>query len=290
MQVVRHSEAKSFRQKVDNFLLRDEVAHNVILGITSRIITNGETYDDVFLAHVENDAGEVIAATMRTVPHGAVLSNISDKAAIPLLVDAFAEDYDSLPSVLGIPEDALQFAELWQAKNGQSFHINMEQGIYKLESLIPPQNISGEARQARHEDFDLLLKWFLGFHVDIGGDEITQEIVDFTKKNIETKISKPILGGLRLWLDDGQPVSMAAANRESANGGGVGPVYTPSKFRGRGYASAVTAAVSQAILDSGKQFCFLYTDLANPTSNKIYQAIGYKHVCNHRNIAFENRE
>jgi uncharacterized protein len=287
VRVVRHSDAKAFRHKVDDFLLRDEATHNVILGITSRMITTGEAYDDVFLAHVENDAGKVVAVTMRTVPHGPVLSNISDKAAISLLVDAFAEVYDSLPTVLGTPEDASQFAELWQKKSGQPFHIKMEQGIYKLEIVIPPQNIGGEARQATYDDFDLLVEWFLGFWLDAG---LTASSEDEVRKNIERKLENPILGGIRFWCDDGQAISMAAATRESPNGGNVSLVYTPSEFRGRGYASAVTAAVSQAILDMGKQFCYLYTDLANPTSNKIYQAIGYEHVCKHRHIAFENRE
>lgn len=289
MRVVRHSDAKIFRQAVDDFLLSDEAIHNVILGITSRIINTGNAYDDVFLAHVENDAGEVIAATMRTVPHGSVLSNIHDKAAISLLVDAYADAYETLPSVLGTVEDSLQFAESWQQKSGQSFYIKMEQGIYKLETVIPPQNVSGELCQATHDDFDLLVEWFLGFHTDIG-NEITDEFVNFIKKNIEGKLKTPILGGIRLWCDGGQAVSMAAATRESPNGANVSLVYTPAEFRGHGYASVVTAAVSQTILNTGKKFCYLYTDLANSTSNKIYQAIGYEHVCNHRHIAFENRE
>jgi hypothetical protein len=287
MYVVRHSDVKAFRQKVDGFLLRDELTHNVILGITARIITKVQTYDEVFLAHVENDAGEIVAATMRTVPHGAVLSNIHDKAAIPLLVDAYAAAYDSLPTVLGTPEDSLQFAELWEQNSGQAFKIKMEEGIYKLETLILPQNVSGEARFANHSDYDLLLKWFLGFDVDTGLNEIRP---DNLNANIESKLQNPILGGIQIWVNDGQPVSMAASSRETPNGGSVGPVYTPREFRGRGYGSAITAAVSQEILNHGKKFCFLYTDLANPTSNKIYQDIGYKRVGSHRQIVFENRE
>jgi predicted GNAT family acetyltransferase len=59
----------------------------------------------------------------------------------------------------------------------------------------------------------------------------------------------------------------------------IGPVYTPPALRKRGYASALTAALSQELLDSGRKFCFLFTDLANPTSNRIYQQIGYQAVC-----------
>ena len=51
------------------------------------------------------------------------------------------------------------------------------------------------------------------------------------------------------------------------------------EFRGRGYASNCVAALTQKMLDQGRKFCFLYTDLSNPTSNKIYQQIGYRPVC-----------
>jgi len=287
MRVVRHRDARAFRQAVDDFLLRDEIVHNVILGITSRIITTGETYEDVFLAHVEDDSGEIVAATMRTVPHGAVLSNICDEAAPPLLVDAYADAYDTLPTVLGRPEDSLQFAELWREKSGQSFYIKMEQGIYKLESLHLPKNVSGEARPANDKDFDLLVKWLLQFDADTGLNELTHEAAE---KHIKHKLINPIFGGIQIWMDDEQAVSMAAATRESPNGCSVSYVYTPPECRKRGYASAVAAAVSQEILQRGKQFCYLYTDLANPTSNKIYQAIGYEQVAHHRQIAFRNRE
>jgi hypothetical protein len=80
-----------------------------------------------------------------------------------------------------------------------------------------------------------------------------------------------------IW-DDGQAVSMAGFGGRTPNGIRIGPVYTPPELRGRGYASALTAALTQRLLDEGRQFCFLFTDLANPTSNSIYQRIGYRPV------------
>ena len=67
----------------------------------------------------------------------------------------------------------------------------------------------------------------------------------------------------------------------------VGPVYTPPELRGRGYATTLTAAVSQDQLDQGRRFVTLFTDLANPTSNRIYQAIGYRPVRDVDVVAFE---
>ncbi|MBA3236059.1 MAG: GNAT family N-acetyltransferase, partial [Chloroflexi bacterium] len=82
---------------------------------------------------------------------------------------------------------------------------------------------------------------------------------------------------LHLWVD-GEPVSLCGVGGPTPNGIRIGPVYTPPAIRGRGYASALVAAVSQAEIDAGKRFCFLFTDLANPTSNHIYQTIGYEPV------------
>ena len=80
-----------------------------------------------------------------------------------------------------------------------------------------------------------------------------------------------------LWEHDGRVVSLAGHAGETPNGARVGPVYTPPELRGRGYASALTAALTEQLLER-LRFCFLFTDLANPTSNSIYQRIGYRPV------------
>ena len=93
-------------------------------------------------------------------------------------------------------------------------------------------------------------------------------------------------GGFLLWEDDGI-VSVAGWGAPTPNGVRIGPVYTPPEYRRRGYGSAVTAAVSAHQLAEGRRFCFLYTDLDNPTSNKIYTEIGYEPVCESIDYTFE---
>ena len=68
---------------------------------------------------------------------------------------------------------------------------------------------------------------------------------------------------------------MAGWTGRTPDGVRIGAVYTPPEYRGRGHATACVAALSQRMLDTGLAFCFLYTDLSNPTSNSIYQRIGY---------------
>ncbi len=283
MQVIQHNDAASFLNATEPYLMENEVAHNTILGVV-RGVQAGNTYDDVFLAHVEDENG-VVLAVMRTAPHGSVLSFCEDDAAIPPVAEALNARYDTLPYVLSTPEIADAFAAHWQTLSGQSFYTNVEEGIYACEEVIPPQTVPGDVRPATRDDRELLIDWMYRFRQDAGID------TDFTREQsremVERKLTQPVLCGLLLWTVDEMPVSMAGVARETKNTGVVAPVYTPPEHRKRGYASAVTAAVTQKVLEE-KGSAALYTDLGNPTSNKIYQAIGYRHVCNHRMIGFND--
>ncbi|MER6362019.1 GNAT family N-acetyltransferase [Kitasatospora sp. NPDC001527] len=94
-------------------------------------------------------------------------------------------------------------------------------------------------------------------------------------------------GQLHLWEDGGRPVAVAGVSAVVAGMSRIGPVYTPRDARGRGYASGVTAAASAAALAGGAGEVLLYTDLANPTSNSIYQQIGYRPVEDCLVLAFD---
>jgi uncharacterized protein len=113
---------------------------------------------------------------------------------------------------------------------------------------------------------------------------------DGAEEAVEHKLTAPTSGFL-LWEDGGETVSLAGWGGPTPNGIRIGPVYTPPELRGRGYATALTAELSQRLLDGGlfeggRRFCFLYTDLANPTSNAIYERIGYRRVCESAEIVF----
>lgn len=90
-----------------------------------------------------------------------------------------------------------------------------------------------------------------------------------------------------LWCAAGHPVSMVAANPPVAGVVRVGPVYTPPEHRRRGHASSAVAAVSRAVLAAGAHTCTLFTDLANPTSNRIYAAIGYRRFADWEQYDFQ---
>ena len=137
-------------------------------------------------------------------------------------------------------------------------------------------------RVAREEDFERVLEWGMGFNSDIG--------VDVPRDRMELMM-RSYINEERLFIwEHNEAVSTAGWAGPTPNGVRINFVYTPPEHRGHGYASACVAALSQQLLRSGRQFCFLFTDLANPTSNSIYQKIGYRPVCDFNKYVFDVRE
>jgi predicted GNAT family acetyltransferase len=149
--------------------------------------------------------------------------------------------------------------------------------IYKLEKVIPPPVIPGTARPAMKSEESVMHDFYGGFNRSVHNEEPDPETV---KKQVDRYLkASPKLRGLWFWEVNGQPVSMVGYAGPTPNGIRIGAVYTPPEHRNRGYASALTAALSEYLLEQGYKFCFLFTDLLNPTSNHIYQQIGYTAVC-----------
>jgi predicted GNAT family acetyltransferase len=191
------------------------------------------------------------------------------------VVDALADGLagEELPGVVGPPEAVQAFAERWTERTGDAWEVQLQERIFRLGRVVAPRPTQGIVRAAAVSDRDLVVEWIVAFEREAlpeqGPAAQIAEAVDDSLASARNRIF--------LW-EDAEPVSLVGVGGATPNGIRIGPVYTPPRFRGRGYASALTATVSQAMLDEGRRFCFLYTDLANPTSNKIYQAIGYEPV------------
>ena len=119
-----------------------------------------------------------------------------------------------------------------------------------------------------------MLEWFVAFGVEALGEDIDPQA---TARSVDAYLTTEGMS-LYLWEDE-KPVSMAGRSRPTPNGATVNYVFTPPEHRRKGYASACVAALSQLLLDAGCRYCFLFTDLADPTSNRIYKAIGYEPIC-----------
>ena len=272
MQLTRHENAGDFLARAGDFLAAREAEHNLILGISSRLQREPRIYGEpAYLATVE-DGGRVVGVTMRTPPHNLILSEIDDEAAIPLVLEDAREVFGTLPGVVGPKAPAGRFAELWQEATGAQGRLEIEQRCFRADHADAPENVSGRMRDYESRDRELGVEWMDAFVAEALHAPEPESSAEFVDRRSEDPD-----GGLVLW-DDGEAVSMAGFGGRTPNGIRVGPVYTPPELRGRGYASALTAALTQRLLDEGRRFCFLFTDLANPTSNNIYQRIGYRPV------------
>jgi predicted GNAT family acetyltransferase len=158
----------------------------------------------------------------------------------------------------------------------------MSERMYKLTEVTPPAGVPGYLRQANEGDTELLARWLREFHNEATPNQPGRDPTQVAQQKIQE-------GAFFIW-DDGNPVSLAGSTRPTVRGISVGPVYTPPGLRRRGYASACVAALSQRLLDQGYEYCTLFTDLANPTSNDIYQQVGYRPVCDFLEILFTPAE
>jgi predicted GNAT family acetyltransferase len=276
-------DAGAFLDAAGPLLLADEARHNLILGLAGTIRDTPERYPErrLWLVHA---AGRPVAAALQTPPFNLVLARPEDGRAAEALVDALAGE--DLPGVTGARPEAETFAALWAEQKGLVPRTSMVQGIYALEHVVPPPRPSGGPRAATPADRELLLRWWLAFAGEVA-HEGAPGAAD-AERSVEHRLASADAGFL-LWEDGGSPVSLAGWGGPTPNGIRIGPVYTPPELRGRGYATAVTAALSQRLLATGRSFCFLYTDLSNPTSNAIYERIGYVRVCESLEVAFDRR-
>jgi hypothetical protein len=279
VRVTRPADPTSFLADAEPFLLADEARNNLILGIAGTLRDQSDAYSTFSLWLVE-ESHRVVGAALRTPPHNLVLA--AEDAGAEALADDLAAEGVELPGVTGNAPEVDRFVARWRERTGVAAAPRMRQGVYALERVLEPSGVAGSAREATEDDRDLLVAW-----VDAFAAEALHE--SFPDGGAERTVDLRLgggRGGFMLW-EDGEPVSLAGWGGPTPGGIRIGPVYTPPERRGRGYGSAITAAVSAHNLALGRRFCFLYTDLANPTSNKIYTAIGYERVCESVEYAFE---
>jgi GNAT superfamily N-acetyltransferase len=274
--VRQHASVDEFLAVAGEFLGAREAEHNLLFGIASVIRISPEvlTEGPARFATVADADGRMVAATLRTPPNNQVLSCVDDLGAVDALVWALCDD--PLPGVLAPKEAAGRFAKGWTEATGQPARVELAERIFRLERVIAPgRPASGTWRVAEARDRDLIARWLVEFSAEAIPDAPPLPDPVATADRWVAQVGR--IG--YLWEDGDEVVSLVGAGGETPNGVRIGPVYTDPARRGRGYASSLTAAASQDQLDRGRRFVFLFTDLANPTSNKIYRAIGYEPVC-----------
>jgi predicted GNAT family acetyltransferase len=279
--VERFEAAAALLDTAGDFLAEREAEHNLIFGICANLTADpGFPTAPPYLAAVSRGDRVVLVGVM-TPPWNLVLSRTDEPAALQAMAANLDAGGITVPGTTSPVRVAHTFASVWCEPHGLVSRQAVAERIYRLERVLPPRGVSGRARVATAADRDLLVAWVDAFLVEALERRSVEEAAVLVDRSFRT--------GSRtwyLWEDGGRPVSVAASGGPTPNGIRIGPVYTPPELRGHGYASAVTAATSQAELDNGRRFIFLFTDLSNPTSNKIYQQIGYEPVIDVDQLAF----
>jgi len=275
-----YSNVCDFYNATYDILMRHEAQNliplgNLIMGYNGQDKTDWRDPAKWVMATVENQDGIQLTALM-TPPHNITLYATGNKinpSAIDCLIEGLA-NY-SIPGVMSEKELALQFAEAYTRVRGLSYETTMGQRIYELTEVNPNIPHIGTVRPLEEKDMYFFPFWVEAFN---SAEDTTKTIMNipYDSGQYLYRISSRKLYILEV---DGVPVSMAGFTREMQSVIGVAFVFTPPYLRGKGYASSVVAQISQLALNRGFTKCVLYTDLANPTSNSIYQKIGYNPIC-----------
>jgi predicted GNAT family acetyltransferase len=253
-------------------LLEAHIENNVVATVLAGTVQGQFQLSPPVLAVGVEGGGAVVAAALRTAPWPMLCTPVDpdDGAA---LVELWLQHDPELSGINALLDTARSVAGAWARRTGGSEHCRTAMAMHSLTTVVDsPRPGPGQLVTATEADRDLALTWWDEFvaesHVIDAGPEARAATVDF-------RISQ---GHLFLWHDEGQPVSMVSTNPAVAGVVRIGPVYTPPGARRRGYASSAVAEVSRHALVIGAHTCMLYTDLANPTSNKIYADVGYRRI------------
>ncbi|MGV9882371.1 GNAT family N-acetyltransferase [Streptomyces sp. NPDC003006] len=260
-----------FLVRAEEFLHSAPALHTALLTVTDTLrVTGLHAYGEgaPLFGTYADEAGRVQGAFVRTPPHRLALSPVTPEAA-DALARQLADVTPDLPGIAADRDTAEAFGQAWEKHAGATATRGYRQRLYRLGALTPPEPTPpGRARVADGGDRALLARWHREFGEAVG-EPPAMDSGDWVSARLA-------YGGVTLWeTPDGTPAAMAGATRRVAGQVRVAPVYTPADLRGRGYGGAATVAVTRAALDAGADEVLLFTDLANPTSNGLYQRIGY---------------
>jgi GNAT superfamily N-acetyltransferase len=262
------ADPEAFLAAAGTFLRADPAANSVLL---TRVETMRErpAEDELLGFWAAPPDGAVAGAFMHTPPYPPFVGAMPPEAAAAL-AETLAAAGRPVSGVNGNLSATDAFVAAWCAHTGARARVHRRMRLHRLADLVPPDPLPpGEPVVAVPAHRDLVVAWFEAF-----GTEIDEPAGD-VRPHVEDRLA---YGGVTLWLVDGEPVSLAGMTRRVAGMARVAPVYTPPEHRGRGYGAAATAAVSRAALDAGVRELLLYTDLANPTTNRLYARLGYRPV------------
>lgn len=258
-------------------LLSERIECNVLATVLMGVLDGTRGDSSPVFVYGLGDRGEARFAALRTPPFPWLASPLN--AGADKLVRMWLGADPEVDRVVAVSPTARALAAAWAEQTGGITHCAMREAMHVVDEVRdPPRPAPGDLRLAEVAERSLLVEWMREFVAETGIVGAAQ-----AESMVDTGLGR---SGLLVW-HDGQPVSMLGVNREVAGVVRIGPVYTPPPQRRRGYAGSAVAAASRRALAQGAQRCMLYTDLDNPTSNKIYAEVGYRRAADWEEIALE---
>ena len=279
MQIIKYSSVEDFFDDNLAFLEREEAVNNLLIGIPRSMASGTVTPANINLLSAKDKDGVVVFSLVQTPPLNYLI--YADENISQLVLQAIIKELAPLKfrasGIIGPEKLALKFAEQWQQMTGFKWHIHFRQFVYQLDALQGIPLSKGQIRKANQQDYEMLVQWFTAFEREAMGNEAATV-------NREAILMKILQGAIFIWEEE-TPVSMAAVARPTRHGIAINYVYTPKAYRGKGYASSCVYRLSERMLQN-YQFCCLFTDRTNPTSNKIYRRMGYYPIAKSLEIKF----
>ncbi|MED5246001.1 GNAT family N-acetyltransferase [Priestia sp. LL-8] len=279
IQLHRYREVQEFKNQVEPLLSKNEVLHNLALGILRSL---NESSKPNFMGVILKDSRAALVL-LQTHPKQIILSQIQKLTECELSEAAELLQEIDVPGLVGERQTALYLSQKLATLKNQEASLKMDQRIYRLDKVKKAVDADGVLVKARLEHLPLVTEWIWEFMGIVGEPVSKEQAVKTGEAFIEAE-------RLFLWEVNGKYVSIANSTRPTTHNITINFVYTPREERKKGYASSCVSTLSQLMLDSGFQTTSLYTDTTNPTSNKIYMEIGYEHVADSALVLFHEKK
>jgi uncharacterized protein len=276
----KYDDLTLFKNDVLPFLELYEAENNLALGVLLSLSENDKT--PFLMATILKDS-KIGMVLLQTHPSQIILSKSISFTSneIQIIGEMMNTTIQEIPGLIGEKKLTSELADLILQQRRFQVSFIMNQKIYKLEKVKKINNTTGKLRKVLDKDHLIISEWMYQFC-----DEINQPIsLEEADKRVKEMTKKGKLFALEV---SGELVSMACATRPTKNNITVSCVYTPKNERKNGYASECVSALTQNLLDLGYKSTSLYTDISNPTSNKIYIEIGYEPIMDSIAILFKN--
>jgi len=263
-------------------LMATEDTSNLMLGLAEAMVSKASQIRSWI---VSTPSGPQFLI-FQTPPHNLILSPASDLAPVAFAAKQIAAEFAGLDflGVVGPVHEVDVFAQAWKQATGQNFQLGYRTRMYRADSAQMPEHsgqseIPGRMICANSDHLNLVTQWTYQFALEAHPHE-----AGTIEKMREATTIRLGRSQIFLWEVERQAVAQVLVSGETPAGTRLSAVYTPPELRGKGFATALVAQITQQKISEGKKFCVLFTDLGNATSNSIYQKIGYRAIADSANF------